>query len=283
MSTPSQEDSRDRRRRQNRESQRRWRERYRQVKPEDAKKLNGTLPDAHEALLDTIPPMSDLQSQPHSQHLQHLLEPLDHNGYLVQSTDWTQDQPTGQPDANASWPPIDVKFHFQQGEHCASTQSQNDKPSRESFTADYLNGLEVQALSDYFVSSQIRGQFSQYPPVGTCNPVLLTPPASPSSAGIGAFHESSNSGGRCKETETASTAVETIRDVQLLYSIGVKAGFLKPDEKVKYYLAAMKRIYHKAPTLMDEDDEGLSGCDLDEWGCDGAQSDGDKLALPPQY
>lgn len=204
MSTPSQEDSRDRRRRQNRESQRRWStytthwtsiemgwltfinlssgERYRQVKPEDAKKLNGTLPDAHEALLDTIPPMSDLQSQPHSQHLQHLLEPLDHNGYLVQSTDWTQDQPTGQPDANASWPPIDVKFHFQQGEHCASTQSQNDKPSRESFTADYLNGLEVQALSDYFVSSQIRGQFSQYPPVGTCNPVLLTPPASPSSA-----------------------------------------------------------------------------------------------------
>lgn len=78
--------------------------------------------------------------------------------------------------------------------------------------------------------------------------------------------------------------METIRDVELLYSIGVKAGFLKPDDKVKYYLAAMKRIYHKAPTLMDEDDdEGLSGSDLDEWGDDGALSDGDKLSLPLQY
>lgn len=76
--------------------------------------------------------------------------------------------------------------------------------------------------------------------------------------------------------------METIRDVELLYSIGVKAGFLKPDDKVKYYLAAMKRIYHKAPTLMDEDDEELSGSDLDEWG-DGALSDGDKLSLPLQY
>lgn len=76
--------------------------------------------------------------------------------------------------------------------------------------------------------------------------------------------------------------METIRDVQLLYSIGVKAGFLKPDDKVKYYLAAMKRIYCKAPTLMDEDDEGLSGSDIEEWS-DEALSDGGKPALPSQF
>ena len=41
---------------------------------------------------------------------------------------------------------------------------------------------------------------------------------------------------------------------------------MKRDDKVKDYLAAMKRIYHKVSTLMDEEDfEGPSGSDLDEW------------------
>ncbi|KFZ08796.1 hypothetical protein V502_09110 [Pseudogymnoascus sp. VKM F-4520 (FW-2644)] len=283
MHTPPQEDPRDRRRRQNRESQRRWRERYRQTKPDDANKPKETLPGADEALLAITPPISDLQSRPQSKHS---LEPPDHNDYFAQHINWIQDQPTDQPDAHVSWPPMDVSFHLQQGERCASSHSRNDELSRENSANGYLNAVDealIQASPDYFVSSQIRGQFSHFPSVGTCHPALLTPPASSSSAGIAAVYPPAKSGGRCRETETSSTAVETIRDVELLYSIGVKAGFLKPDDKVKYYLAAMKRIYHKAPTLMDEDDdEDLSGSDIDEWG-DGALSDGGKLALPLQY
>ncbi|KFY26335.1 hypothetical protein V491_01346 [Pseudogymnoascus sp. VKM F-3775] len=285
MPAPSQEDSRDRRRRQNRESQRRWRERYRHSKPDDVKKPKGTLPDADETLDIKTPPMSDMQSRPQSRHLQQLLEPPDHSSYFDQQT-WMQDHPAGQHDAHISWPAMDVNFDLHDGERCTSTLTQNNELSRESPINGYLNGVDkapVQASSEFFVSPQVREQFSHFSSTGTCHPALLTPPTSSSSTSIGPAYEQSNFGGRCRETESASAAVETIRDVQLLYSIGVKAGFLKPDEKVKYYLAAMKRIYHKAPTLMDEDDEGLSGSEIDEWG-DGALSDGGKLGLPPlQY
>ncbi|KFY13720.1 hypothetical protein V492_03067 [Pseudogymnoascus sp. VKM F-4246] len=284
MSTPSQEDSRDRRRRQNRESQRRWRERYRQTKPDDAVKSKCTASDANEAMLVTSPTTSDLQSRPQSKHQQNVLEPPDHNGYFIQSTNWMQDHPAGHPDAHGSWPPMGVDFHLQEGERCASIHSQSDELSRETSINGYLNGLEdstMQASPEYFTSAQIRGQYTHFTPIGVCPSALPTPPTSSSSACIGTIFEPANFGGQCRETETSS-AVETIRDVQLLYSIGVKAGFLKPDEKVKYYLAAMKRIYHKAPTLMDEDDEGLSGSDQDEWD-DGTLSDGSKLALPLQY
>ncbi|KFY57786.1 hypothetical protein V496_06333 [Pseudogymnoascus sp. VKM F-4515 (FW-2607)] len=282
MHNSPQEDPRDRRRRQNRESQRRWRERYRQTKPDDAKKPKGTPSGADEAPLATIPPISDLQSRPQSNHS---LELPDYNDYFVQYTNWIQDQPRGQADTDVYWPPMDVDFHLQQGERCTSTYSQNDGLPREHSSHGYLNRVDeamIQVSPESFASSQIRGQLSHFPSVGTCQPALVTPPASSGSAVIGAVYQPANSSGR-REVESASTAVDTIRDVELLYSIGVKAGFLKPDDKVRYYLAAMKRIYHKAPTLMDEDDEELNGSDLDEWG-DGALSDGGKLALPPlQY
>ncbi|OBT77983.1 hypothetical protein VF21_03174 [Pseudogymnoascus sp. 05NY08] len=282
MPTTTQEDPRVRRRRQNRESQRRWRERYRQAKPDDAKKPESTQPGADEALLDTTPHISDLQLRPESKHS---LELPDHNSFFVQHTSWIPDQAVGQPNAHVSWPPMDVNFYLQQGESCSSTHSPNNELSGESSANGYLNGVDealIQASPEYFMSPQIRSQFSHFPSAGTCHPSLLTPPTSSSSAGLGAVYDVANTGGRSRESETASPAVETIRDVQLLYSIGVKAGFLKPDDKVKYYLAAMKRIYCKAPTLMDEDDEGLSGSDIDEWS-DEALSDGGKLALPLQF
>ena len=51
--------------------------------------------------------------------------------------------------------------------------------------------------------------------------------------------------------ELPSPAEIAINEVQELYSMGVKVGFLRRDDKVQDYLAAMKRIYHRAPYLRD--------------------------------
>ncbi|KAG6006829.1 hypothetical protein E4U21_006636 [Claviceps maximensis] len=51
--------------------------------------------------------------------------------------------------------------------------------------------------------------------------------------------------------ELRSPAEMAINEVQELYSMGVKVGFLKKDDQVQDYLAGMKRIYHRAPYLRD--------------------------------
>jgi hypothetical protein len=55
----------------------------------------------------------------------------------------------------------------------------------------------------------------------------------------------------------------------LLYRIGIQAGFLKRDERVQSYLAAMRRIYHKVPSLVNDDYEEPGGSDLEEWSDEG--------------
>lgn len=157
-------------------------ERYRQAKPDDAKKPQNTQPGADETLLDTKTHISDLLSRPESKHS---LELGDHNSYFVQHTNWISDQPMGQSDAHVSWPPMDVNFYLQQGESCSSTHSPNNELSGDISANGYLNGADeasIQASSEYFMSPQIRGQFSNFPSAGTCHPALLTPPASSSSA-----------------------------------------------------------------------------------------------------
>ncbi|KAL6850834.1 hypothetical protein ACO1O0_007960 [Amphichorda felina] len=169
-----------------------------------------------------------------------------------------------------------MDFHFPP--RPGSTDCQNDELSRDGSTNAYLSELyKITAPNspEYAstVSSQMQRPFSHFPSAGAC------PPTSSSSASDGTVYQQANLSAQYRKTETPSAAEEAIRDVQLLYRTGVKAGFLKRDDKVQGYLAAMKRVYHKVPALMDEDYEGPSGSDVDEWS-DGAPSDGDKLALP---
>lgn len=80
---------------------------------------------------------------------------------------------------------MDVDFHLQQGERCTSTHSQNDGLPRELSSHGYLNRVDEAMIPfspESFVSSQIRGQLSHFPSVGTCQPALVTPPASSGSA-----------------------------------------------------------------------------------------------------
>lgn len=159
-------------------------ERYRHSKPDDVKKPKGTLPDIDETLDVKTPPMSDIQSRPQSRHLQQLLEPPDHNSYFDQQT-WMQDHQVGQDDAHVSWPSMDVNFHLQEGERSTSTHSPNNELSRESSINGYLNGVDealLQTPSEFLLSPQARGQFSHFPPIGTCQPALPTPPTSSSSS-----------------------------------------------------------------------------------------------------
>lgn len=124
-----------------------------------------------------------MQSRPQSRHLQQLLEPPDHSSYFDQQT-WMQDHPAGQHDAHISWPAMDVNFDLHDGERCTSTLTQNNELSRESPINGYLNGVDkapVQASSEFFVSPQVREQFSHFSSTGTCHPALLTPPTSSSS------------------------------------------------------------------------------------------------------
>lgn len=60
--------------------------------------------------------------------------------------------------------------------------------------------------------------------------------------------------------EMASPAEMAIHEVQELYSLGVRVGFLKRDDAVQDYLAAMKRVYHRAPYLKDVACQGCSCC-----------------------
>ncbi|KAG5927465.1 hypothetical protein E4U42_002216 [Claviceps africana] len=60
--------------------------------------------------------------------------------------------------------------------------------------------------------------------------------------------------------ELPSPAEMAINEVQELYNMGVKVGFLKRDDKVQDYLAAMKRIYHRAPYLKDGECQGCCCC-----------------------
>lgn len=157
-------------------------ERYRQAKPDDAKKPECTQPGSDEALLDTTPHVSDLESRPQSKHS---LELPDHNCYFAQHTSWLPDQPLGPSDAHVSWPPMDVNFYLQQGEGCSSTHSPNNELSGDISANGYLNRADeasIQASPEYFMSPQIRGQFSHFPSAGTCHPSLLTSPISSSSA-----------------------------------------------------------------------------------------------------
>lgn len=185
--------------------------------------------------------LSMLRSDPSPSHDQ------DHDlqSYFGQPSQWTPDQvqPGGkQGSPQVAWPSMDMDFSYsmpQQAERSAPMNSPNDEMSRdEYFTSGYLSLGKLPA----------------------CNPALLTPPTSSTSR----FTPSScprrgKSSSPITPPASVSPAEETIRDVQELYKIGVKAGFLKQDDKVKHYLAAMRRVYQKVPSLMDEDYEGSSG------------------------
>ncbi|KAG5983002.1 hypothetical protein E4U55_001001 [Claviceps digitariae] len=60
--------------------------------------------------------------------------------------------------------------------------------------------------------------------------------------------------------ELPSPAELAINEVQELYSVGVKVGFLKRDDTVQDYLAAMKRIFHRAPYLKNGTCQGCCCC-----------------------
>lgn len=86
---------------------------------------------------------------------------------------------------------------------------------------------------------------------------------------------------RTRDTEATSVAEKTIKaekaikKVQMLYSLGVKVGFLKKDDRVRDYLATMKRKYQKIPSLRDEDrgDSSYSDLDIDdEWDSESNES-----------
>ncbi|QUC17468.1 uncharacterized protein UV8b_01709 [Ustilaginoidea virens] len=53
-------------------------------------------------------------------------------------------------------------------------------------------------------------------------------------------------------------AERSIKDVQVLYRLGVKAGFLRENHQVCRYLAAMRRTYGRMPRLADDDADGSS-------------------------
>lgn len=211
------------------------------------------------------------------------------------------------------WSLMDFYFATQQDERCASTSSQNDKLSTEGpSTNTNVNRLDetcTQASPGYTStpSSDIRGPFSRFAAVS--NPALLTPPvASNFTVRIKEKKErkkplcprcickrdsdlqkkdqdiaylSVTSGARHTQTEKASAAEEAIQEVQLLYRVGVNAGFLKRDDRVKDYLSAMKQTYHRVPSLMDEGNQWPSGSELDEWSV-GPGPYGGQLILPLQ-
>lgn len=176
------------------------------------------------------------------------LEAQDLNGYFGQHGQWG-DQPVGEqenPHPHIAWPPMDVDFCYPmqpQTEH--RTNSANDETPRDDSSANGYTKLGRLSVST------------------TSNQALLTPPTSTTSTSCTTKscprrHKDSSS------APTTSPAEEIIRDTQELYRVGVKAGFLKQDDKVHHYLAAMRRVYQKVPSLMDDDYEGSSGATEDD-------------------
>lgn len=74
----------------------------------------------------------------------------------------------------------------------------------------------------------------------------------------------SSTGGQ--DGEATSPAEKAIKEVQGLYKLGVKAGFLKRNDRVRNYLSTMRRTYHKMPYLRDETYDSSSYSDSS---CDG--------------
>ncbi|EFY88033.1 hypothetical protein MAC_05897 [Metarhizium acridum CQMa 102] len=294
---PLNQESRERRRRQNRESQQRRSMTaltgtavrsqadngitlgQRQKQPSGPSTIDGLLGPVgqkltvKEATINT-PFMSLPPSPPYPEYL-HGSQAL--VSYFVQDPPhWVQHQPKSHGDSQSAWPLMGLDFPV--------TRNERDEHFRE----DGHDNVMLQPVADDIISSphvqyQSPASVSQSTSSMSSHAMLSGQPRRSYSQ---VQHEQSASDASHRRSDTdapaaclganpstsqamekRSPAEKAIKEVQVLYKLGVKVGFLKRDDRVRNYLAAMRRKYHKMPFLRDEDCESSSYTD-DSYGGD---------------
>ncbi|CAM1503356.1 Fc.00g081320.m01.CDS01 [Cosmosporella sp. VM-42] len=280
MPTQSCEDARERRRRQNRESQQRWRQRHKRPDQETSI-TSANRPFINGQSLDE----SFISPPPSSNHSESPLGSRALNSYFVQEATWFQDQPAVQDDFQNPWP-TSLKFPIQEDEGSLTVRpGQSDGAPHQSISGHW-NGCHEFSIprTDGTVQlavPQVRGhtssrQLLSTPDIGNPNNEHLHHPRHqqaerliaasdrPCDPEMPQYRSSTRRQPELRSTETSS-AEKTIQEVQVLYNLGVRAGFLRKNETVRRYLNTMERKYQKIHFLGDEDCEESSSYDPDEW------------------
>ncbi|KAG6012122.1 hypothetical protein E4U43_007933 [Claviceps pusilla] len=267
MPEQSSEDLRERRRRQNRESQQRWRQRHKKSHSNQSRPRTCAEDDLHGSStllspLSSLPP--DFFPEPHV-----ISDRVDYK------TSWIHKQPAAAAVEGLPLEPWHMGFPPTGGDDIVDGASHN--PS------EVLTNKVIEAYSNsqsYMHNDGAGG----YPPCSGPFSQLelslikengvessgLSRGLSSSIQALGGGHLEDNEHNcfssmikmepESHTNDLPSPAEVAINEVQELYNMGVKVGFLKRDDRVHEYLVGMKRVYHRAPYLKDGECQACCCC-----------------------